>query len=72
MLGELVLLGLVDGAVYFSLLKKLERSPAGLITIQMSGCQSDVTLIRVELTEVDNFILAYGFGLVYFIFFKIL
>ena len=66
MLGKLVLLGLGDCAVYFSLLKKLEKSPAGLITSQMSGCQSDVTLFRFELTEVDNFILGNGFDLVYF------
>ena len=33
-LGKPVLLGLGDVAVYFSLLKKLVRSPAGLITSQ--------------------------------------
>ena len=34
----------------------------------MSGRQSDVSLIRNELAEVDIFIMGYGFGLVYFVF----
>ena len=63
LLEELVLLRLGDCSVYFRLLKKLEKSPAGLITGQVSGSHSEVTLIRVELTEVDNFILGYGFSL---------
>ena len=34
----------------------------------MSGRQSDVSLIRNELAEVDIFIMGYGFVLVYFVF----
>ena len=60
-LDELVLLRLGDRAVYFNSLKKLKQSPAGLITSQLSGRQSKVTLICVELTEVDNFIMGFGF-----------